>query len=174
MFQKPAQLVFLPHGAAHFVCSYGPLMTQVAWNHISGAVQCLSYWGIDDNHEHFAHGNTSMTTILSLMTMQSNGYELGLMDQLQQYQELIKKIQSTKKYCGTQSSIITYMLSQMSSSTRLVTTTNVSIVISRNISMRSNKGTPALTFSPLQGIYTLPPQLTSTVPLMCRISKWLR
>ena len=101
VMQKPGQLVSSPpgNGAAHLVYSYGTLMAQLAWNYsftMPGAVQCLSYWGIDDNHDHLAIGNTSMATrtILPLFTMQLHGYELGLMDQLKHYQELIKKLQS--------------------------------------------------------------------------------
>ena len=104
VMQKPGQLVASPpgNGAAHLVYSYGTLMTQLAWNYsftIPGAVHCLSYWGIDDSHDHLATGNTSMATrtVLPLFTMQSHGYQLGLMDQLQHYQELIKKLQSVNK-----------------------------------------------------------------------------
>ena len=104
VMQKPGQLVSSPpgNGAAHFVYSYGTLMTQLAWNYsftIPGAVQCLSYWGVDDNHDHLALGNTRMATrtIVPLFTMQSSGNELGLMDQLQHYEELIKKIQLSDK-----------------------------------------------------------------------------
>ena len=104
VMQKPGQLVSSPpgNGAAHLVYSYGTLMTQLAWNYsftIPGAVQCLSYWGIDDNDDHLAIGNTSMATrtVLPLFTMQLQGYELGLMDQLQHYQELIKKLQLKDK-----------------------------------------------------------------------------
>ena len=104
LIQKPGQLVASPpgNGAAHLVYSYGTLMTQLAWNYsftIPGAVQCLAYWGVDDAHEHLAIGNTSMATrtILPLFTMQSHGYELGLMDQLQSYQEMLKKLQSINK-----------------------------------------------------------------------------
>jgi hypothetical protein len=103
-FQKPGQSIASPpgNGAAHFVYSYGTLMTQIAWDHsftMPGAIQCLSYWGIDDNHDHLALGNTSMSTrsVVPLFTMQANGYEFGLMDQVHRYQELIRKLQSTNK-----------------------------------------------------------------------------
>ncbi len=65
VLQKPGQIVSSPPGvgAAHFVYSQGILMTQLAWNYsfeIPDAIQCLSFWGIDDNHDHLAGGNTSM------------------------------------------------------------------------------------------------------------------
>ena len=103
VFQTPGQLVSSPpgNGAAHFVYSYGTLMTQIAWDYsftIPGAIQCLSYWGIDDNHDHLAIGNTSMSTIsvVPLYTMQLQGYEFGLMDRIKYYQQLITKLQSIK------------------------------------------------------------------------------
>jgi hypothetical protein len=103
VFQYPGTLVASPpgNGAAHFVYSYGTLMTQIAWDYsftIPGAVQCLSYWGIDDNHDHLAIGNTSMSTIsvVPLYTMQLQGYELGLMDRIRYYQQSIVKLQSIK------------------------------------------------------------------------------
>ena len=76
-------------------------MTQIAWDYsftMPGAIQCLSYWGIDDNHEHLAIGNTSMSTIsvVPLYTMQLQGYEFGLMDSIQNYRELITKLRSIK------------------------------------------------------------------------------
>ena len=76
-------------------------MTQVAWDYsftIPGAVQCLSFWGINDEHDHYATGNTSMSSIsvLPLYTMQLQGYQLGLMDQVQQLQQLIIKLKSIK------------------------------------------------------------------------------
>lgn len=103
VFQCPGQLVSSPpgNGAAHFVYSYGTLMTQIAWDYsftIPGAVQCLSYWGIDDNHDHLAIGNTSMSTIsvVPLFTMQLQGYEFGLMDRIRYYQQLIAKLLSIR------------------------------------------------------------------------------
>ena len=103
VFQYPGQLVASPpgNGSAHFVFSYGTLMTQVAWDYsftIPGAVQCLSFWGINDEHDHYATGNTSMSSIsvLPLYTMQLQGYQLGLMDQVQQLQQLIIKLKSIK------------------------------------------------------------------------------
>lgn len=103
VFQYPGTLVSSPpgNGAAHFVYSYGTLMTQIAWDYsftIPGAVQCLSYWGIDDNHDHLAIGNTSMSSIsvVPLFTMQLQGYELGLMDRINHYKQLIIKLQSVK------------------------------------------------------------------------------
>lgn len=103
VFQYPGQLVASPpgNGSAHFVFSYGTLMTQIAWDYsftIPGAVQCLSYWGINDEHDHYAIGNTSMSSIsvLPLFTMQLQGYQLGLMDQIQQLQQYIVKLRSIK------------------------------------------------------------------------------
>jgi hypothetical protein len=103
VFQYPGTLVSSPpgNGAAHLVYSHGTLMTQIAWDFsftIPGAVQCLSYWGIDDNHDHLAIGNTSMSTIsvVPLYTMQLQGYELGLMDRINHYKQLIIKLQSIK------------------------------------------------------------------------------
>ena len=107
VLQKPGQLVSSPPGigAAHFVYSHGILMTQLAWNYsftIPGAIQCLSFWGIDDTHDHLANGNTSMATrtVLPLYTMQICGYDLGLMDQVHRYQTFIQQLQSqsTKRY----------------------------------------------------------------------------
>ena len=102
-FQYPGTLISSPpgNGAAHFVYSHGTLMTQIAWDYsftIPGAVQCLSYWGIDDNHDHLAIGNTSMSNIsvVPLYTMQLQGYELGLMDRINHYKQLIIKLQSIK------------------------------------------------------------------------------
>ena len=103
VFQYPGTLVSSPpgNGAAHFVYSYGSLMTQVAWDYsfiIPKAIECLSYWGIDDNHDHLAIGNTSMSTIsvVPLFTMQLQGYEFGLMDRINHYKQLIIKLQSIK------------------------------------------------------------------------------
>ena len=102
-WQHPGQLVSSPpgNGAAHFVYSYGTLMTQIAWNYsftIPGAIQCLSYWGVDDNHDHLALGNTSMATIsiIPLYPMQLQGFELGLMDRIRSYQQLLTKLQLIK------------------------------------------------------------------------------
>ena len=89
VFQFPGSLVSSPpgNGAAHIVYSYGTLMTQIAWDYsftIPGAVHSLSYWGIDDNHDHLTTGNSSMSTVsvVPLFTMQLQGYELGLMDRI--------------------------------------------------------------------------------------------
>lgn len=76
-------------------------MTQIAWDYsftIPGAVQCLFHWGIDDNHDHLAIDNTSMSSIsvVPLYIMQLQGYELGLMDRINHYEQLITKFQSIK------------------------------------------------------------------------------
>jgi hypothetical protein len=103
VIQKPCQGVSSPPGigAAHLVFADGILMSQLAWNYsftMPGAIDCLAFWGGHDNkHGHVSLSNGSMATrsVLPLYSMQVNGYELNLGDQVKRYEDFISHLKQS-------------------------------------------------------------------------------
>ena len=103
VIQHPGQGISSPpgSGAAHLVYADGILMSQLAWNYsftMPGAIDCLSFWGGHENtHGHLSLNNGSMATrsILPLYSMQENGYDFNLADQMKLYQDFILRLKHT-------------------------------------------------------------------------------
>ena len=104
VIQKPGQGISSPPGvgAAHLVFAEGILMSQLAWNYsftMPGAIDCLAFWGGHDNkHGHLSLSNGSMATrsVLPLYTMQVNGYDFNLADQVKHYQKFISHLKESR------------------------------------------------------------------------------
>jgi hypothetical protein len=103
VIQQPGQGVSSPPGAgaAHLVYADGILMSQLAWNYsftMPGAIDCLAFWGGHENtHGHLSLSNGSMATrsVLPLYSMQENGYDFNLADQMKLYQDFISRLKYT-------------------------------------------------------------------------------
>jgi hypothetical protein len=103
VIQQPGQCVSSPPGtgAAHLVFADGVLMSQLAWNYsftMPGAIDCLAFWGGHENkHGHVSLSNGSMATrsVLPLYSMQVNGYDLNLADQVKLYEGFIAGLKQT-------------------------------------------------------------------------------
>jgi hypothetical protein len=101
-FQGPNHAISSPPGigAMHLVYSQGLLTTQLAWNYsftIPGAIECLAFWDSHDKHHRHESDGGSMATrsVIPLYTMQQNGYELNLADEMQAYQDSIAQLQQS-------------------------------------------------------------------------------